>query len=71
LKPQYLEIVTWNDYGESHYIGRLQSPHGDDGSSKWVYGFPHDAFLDMAVPFIAAFKAGATDPAPYITDDKM
>ncbi|KAI0457320.1 glycoside hydrolase family 71 protein [Xylaria acuta] len=71
LQPTYLEIVTWNDYGESHYIGRLDSPHGDDGSSKWVYGFPHDAFLDMAVPFIAAFKAGASDPAPYITSDKI
>ncbi|KAI0974725.1 glycoside hydrolase family 71 protein [Xylaria arbuscula] len=71
LQPEYIEIVTWNDYGESHYIGRLDSPHGDDGSSKWVYGFPHDAFLDMAVPFIAAFKAGASDPAPYITDDKI
>ncbi|TRX90489.1 hypothetical protein FHL15_008658 [Xylaria flabelliformis] len=71
LQPKYLEIVTWNDYGESHYIGRLDSPHGDDGSSKWVYGFPHDAFLDMAVPFISAFKAGASDPAPYITSDKI
>lgn len=30
-----------------------------------------DAFLDMAVPFIAAYKAGASDPAPYITEDKM
>ncbi|KAI0154552.1 glycoside hydrolase family 71 protein [Xylariaceae sp. FL1272] len=71
LQPEFLEIVTWNDYGESHYIGRLDSPHGDDGSSKWVYGFPHDAFLDMAVPFISAFKAGASDVAPYITEDKI
>ncbi|KAI1174800.1 glycoside hydrolase family 71 protein [Nemania sp. FL0916] len=71
LKPQYLEIVTWNDYGESHYIGRLDSGHGDDGSSKWVYGFPHDAFLDMAVPYISAFKAGSSDVAPYITADKI
>jgi hypothetical protein len=44
---------------------------GDDGNSKWVYGFPHNAFLDMAVPFIAAYKEGASDPAPYIKDDKM
>lgn len=26
LQPEYLEIITWNDYGESHYIGRLDSP---------------------------------------------
>ncbi|KAI1809874.1 glycoside hydrolase family 71 protein [Poronia punctata] len=71
LQPEYVEIITWNDYGESHYIGRLDSPHGDDGNSKWVYGFPHNAFLDMAVPFIAAYKAGASDPAPYIEEDKI
>ncbi|KAI3341366.1 glycosyl hydrolase family 71-domain-containing protein [Ustulina deusta] len=28
LQPQYLEIVTRNDYAEFHYIGRLDSPHG-------------------------------------------
>lgn len=36
LGSQYLEIVTWNDYGESHYIGPLSSKHYDDGNSKWT-----------------------------------
>ncbi len=36
LKPDFIEIVTWNDYGESHYIGPLNSKHTDDGGSKWV-----------------------------------
>ncbi|KAL8948046.1 MAG: hypothetical protein Q9183_007726 [Haloplaca sp. 2 TL-2023] len=36
LAPQYIEMITWNDYGESHYIGPLSSPHNDDGNSKWV-----------------------------------
>ncbi|OHF01937.1 mutanase [Colletotrichum orchidophilum] len=71
LQPRFLEIVTWNDYGESHYVGRLDSPHGDDGNSKWVYGFPHNGWLDMAQPFIKAFRAGASDPKPYITEDKV
>lgn len=71
LQPQLIEIVTWNDYGESHYIGRLDSPHGDDGNSKWVYGFPHNGWLDMAVPYIAALKDGASDVAPYIIEDKV
>lgn len=34
-RPRFVEI-TWNDYGESHYIGALASPHTDDGSCKWV-----------------------------------
>lgn len=71
LQPRFLEIITWNDYGESHYIGRLDSPHGDDGNSKWVYGYPHNGWLDMAAPFIAAYHDGASDPAPYIKDDKI
>ena len=25
-----------NDYGESHYVGPLSSPHIDDGNSKWT-----------------------------------
>ncbi len=36
MKPQFLEIITWNDYGESHYIGPLSSKHADDGNSKWT-----------------------------------
>lgn len=36
LAPRFVEIITWNDYGESHYIGPLASPHTDDGASKWV-----------------------------------
>ena len=30
LAPQYVEIVTWNDYGEGHYIGPLSSKHCED-----------------------------------------
>ncbi|PSS06984.1 carbohydrate-binding module family 24 protein [Amorphotheca resinae ATCC 22711] len=71
LGPQFLEIITWNDYGESHYIGPLSSPHYDDGNSKWTNDMPHDGWLDMAKPFIAAFHAGATSVDPYITSDQL
>lgn len=70
-RPHYVEIVTFNDYGESHYIGPLSSPHYDDGASKWVNDMPHDGFRDLAKPFIAAYKAGATSPDAYITEDKI
>ncbi|KAF2658192.1 glycoside hydrolase family 71 protein [Lophiostoma macrostomum CBS 122681] len=32
---------------------------------------PHNGFRDLAKPFIAAYKAGATDPTKYITEDKI
>ncbi|CAM1508815.1 Fc.00g025540.m01.CDS01 [Cosmosporella sp. VM-42] len=66
-----VEIVTWNDYGESHYVGPLNSIHYDDGNSKWVNDMPHDGWLDLSKPFIAAYKAKATSVNNYITDDKI
>ncbi|TVY62742.1 Mutanase [Lachnellula suecica] len=71
MGPEYLEIITWNDYGESHYIGPLSSPHYDDGNSKWTNDMPHDGWLDMAKPFIAAYHAGATSVNEYITSDEL
>ncbi|KAG7445794.1 uncharacterized protein BT62DRAFT_896188 [Guyanagaster necrorhizus] len=71
LAPQYVEIETWNDYGESHYIGPLSSPHTDDGGSKWVNDMPHSGWLEMSKPFIAAYKAGSASVSNYITDEKL
>ncbi|KAL4786861.1 glycosyl hydrolase family 71-domain-containing protein [Aspergillus varians] len=71
MGPRFIEIVTWNDYGESHYIGPLSSPHTDDGCSKWVNDMPHDGWMDMSKPFIAAYKDGATSVDSYITEDLL
>ncbi|KAB8245731.1 glycoside hydrolase [Aspergillus flavus] len=71
LEPRFVEIVTWNDYGESHYIGPLASPHTDDGASKWVMDMPHTGWLEMSKPFIAAYKAGDKSVDKYITDEKL
>ncbi|KAF5344413.1 hypothetical protein D9758_015478 [Tetrapyrgos nigripes] len=71
LKPRFVEMVTWNDYGESHYIGPLSSPHYDDVNSKWANDIPHNDWLDMAKPFIAAYKAGASSPSAYIQNDRL
>ncbi|KAJ7807622.1 glycoside hydrolase [Mycena olivaceomarginata] len=68
LQPQFVEILTWNDFGESHYIGPL---HGDDspvyaggptGAPHWVNGMPHDSWWDVAQLYISAFKSGASTP---------
>ncbi|CEL10268.1 hypothetical protein ASPCAL13390 [Aspergillus calidoustus] len=73
MGPRFIEIVTWNDYGESHYIGPLSSPHTDDGASKWVNDMPHDGWMDMSKPFIAAYKDGASSSSvnSYITEDLL
>lgn len=69
LGPRFIEIVTWNDYGESAYVGPLKGQHYDDGHSKWVNDMPHGGWLEMAKPYIAAYKAGGT--APAVTEEKL
>ncbi|KAF9479532.1 glycoside hydrolase family 71 protein [Pholiota conissans] len=51
-----VEIITWNDYGESHYIGPIEGaqPH----SESWTNGFDHRGWLDLAQYYITAFKTG-------------
>ncbi|OGM46231.1 glucan endo-1 [Aspergillus bombycis] len=71
LRPRFVEIITWNDFGESHYVGPLSSPHTDDGSSKWAIDMPHNGWLDMAKPFVAAYKAGLPDPDDFIHEERL
>jgi len=61
-----VQIITWNDYGESHYIGPIQ---GDQPNSQaWVDGFDHTAWLDMTTYYANAFKTGSF---PEINQDKI
>ncbi|KAL0955708.1 hypothetical protein HGRIS_001928 [Hohenbuehelia grisea] len=60
------QIITWNDYGESHYIGPI---HGAQPNSQaWVDGFDHHPWLQMTKYFAHAFKYGEY---PAITEDRI
>ncbi|KAG4035498.1 hypothetical protein MFRU_001g02670 [Monilinia fructicola] len=69
LKPALIEIISWNDFGESHYISPAEPNHKDDGSSQWADGFPHDGWRIISKPYIAAYKSGAS--APTVTQDQL
>ncbi|KAJ7508871.1 glycosyl hydrolase family 71-domain-containing protein [Mycena galericulata] len=60
----FVEMVTWNDFGESDYFGpvRVDQPAG----TTWADGFPHSAWFDMSAYYIQAFKTGVYPP---ITQD--
>ncbi|KAJ3813075.1 glycosyl hydrolase family 71-domain-containing protein [Lentinula aff. lateritia] len=65
----FVEMVTWNDYGESNYFGPGPSssdlqPYG----TTWADGFPHNGFFDLSAYYIAAFKTGTY---PQITKDTI
>ncbi|KAL2844167.1 glycoside hydrolase [Aspergillus pseudoustus] len=63
LNPEYVEILTWNDYGESHYIGPLVEGAtgilGEAGAPfDYVGGMPHDGWRATLPYLIALYKAG-------------
>ncbi|TXT07365.1 hypothetical protein VHUM_03085 [Vanrija humicola] len=61
------EILTWNDFGESSYIGPIK---GDlpATSSTWVDGFDHTGLAQLTAYYAAAYKTGAY---PAITKDSI
>lgn len=63
LQPDFVEIITWNDGGESHFIGNVWPEQIACCSDIQAYadGFDHTGWQQVITPFIKAYKAGATD----------
>ncbi|KAB8074198.1 glycoside hydrolase [Aspergillus leporis] len=61
FQPEFVQIISWNDYGESHYIGPL---HDDGyeafkrGKSPFNYalGMPHDGWRTFLPYVIDQYK---------------
>ncbi|KAJ5222005.1 uncharacterized protein N7469_010892 [Penicillium citrinum] len=56
LEPEWVEIISWNDYGESHYIGPLnEKGYGVFTAGKAPYNYarnmPHDGWR-VQLPFV-------------------
>ncbi|KAF9456639.1 glycosyl hydrolase family 71-domain-containing protein [Collybia nuda] len=60
----FAEMISWNDYGESHYFGPIKGAQPD--RTTWVNNIPHTAWFDMSQYYITAFKTGSY---PLITQD--
>lgn len=60
------QVISWNDYGESHYIGPIKG--AQPNSQAWVDGYPHEAWLRLNSYFARAFKEGTY---PTITKDEI
>ncbi|RAL62377.1 hypothetical protein DID88_004943 [Monilinia fructigena] len=68
VQPQFVEIVTWNDWGESSYIGPLVSDYEvPTNSLKYVKNMPHDKLLTLLPYYIAQYKGTNLKP----TTDSM
>ncbi|MCJ1434264.1 hypothetical protein MMC27_003631 [Xylographa pallens] len=70
VQPDIVEILTWNDYGESHYIGPLHTENFPKGSEVYATDNPHDAWRDLLPYYIAAYKNGNSSSIP-VTEEKI
>jgi glucan endo-1,3-alpha-glucosidase len=53
-----VQIITWNDYGESSYICDTNASQIVGGAEKYVRQYDHGGFRAMLPYFIRAYKAG-------------
>lgn len=58
--PEFVEIQTWNDAGESHYISELHTEGLTSDIMAYANDddFPHTGWQSLFKSFIAAYKAG-------------
>ncbi|KAL4788454.1 glycosyl hydrolase family 71-domain-containing protein [Aspergillus varians] len=59
VQPELIQILSWNDYGESHYIGPIYDAGIPDGASRYVKGCPHDAWREFLPHYIDAYRRQA------------
>ncbi len=61
LQPDFIELQTWNDAGESHYMGNSW-PEPISGTTIGAYttAYDHTGYWQILKSFINVFKSGAT-----------
>lgn len=67
VDPDYVEIITWNDFGESHYIGPLDPaqyglfgpPPAGNAPYNYVENMPHDGWRTFLPYMIQKYKTGS------------
>lgn len=61
LQPDMIELQTWNDAGESHYMGNLwDEPMTGSIIHSYVDGYNHTGYWQILPSFIQAWKLGDT-----------
>lgn len=72
MKPEFVEIISWNDFGESHYIGPLDTKQYDlfdlgEAAFNYADGMPHDAWRAHLPFMIDTYK----DLNPSVGDQSV
>lgn len=63
VQPDWVEILTWNDFGESHYIGPVHENElglfeSADAPVNYARGMSHDGWRRFLPFYIEVYKAG-------------
>lgn len=57
--PDVVQVISWNDYGESHYVCPEVGVRGaQPGSEAWTDGMDHRAFAEMTRYFARRWRDG-------------
>ncbi|KAK1829449.1 alpha-1,3-glucanase [Podospora conica] len=68
MQPDFVQILTWNDYGESHYIGPVREKalglfDAAGAAVNYVKGVDHEGWRAMLGFWIARYKGAAAAAA--------
>ncbi|PON30855.1 hypothetical protein TGAM01_v200275 [Trichoderma gamsii] len=67
LQPDLVELITWNDAGEGHYIGNFFQQQIDGTNiGDYANGFDHTGWQQLVSPFIKAYKGGTATSGSQI-----
>lgn len=71
LQPDMLQFQTWNDAGESHYMGNIWDEPMSTSTQiqNMVKDRPHTAYWNIMGPFIKVWKDGATSTDNMVPDN--
>lgn len=63
LQPDFVEILTWNDYGESHYIGPVKEKgtglfKAFKAEVDYSRGMTHDGWRKLLPFYVEVYKTG-------------
>ncbi|KAJ5382695.1 hypothetical protein N7517_000606 [Penicillium concentricum] len=66
VQPEFVEIISWNDYGESHYIGPLYGKAMEafeigQAPFNYVTDMPHDGWRATLPYWIDMYKQGSAE----------
>ncbi|KAL6876971.1 glycoside hydrolase family 71 protein [Trichoderma novae-zelandiae] len=67
LKPDLVELITWNDAGEGHYVGNFFAEQiAGSTIGDYANGFDHTGWQQLVTPFIKAYKSGTATSGSQI-----